>query len=250
MTQLPAFQAYQLAFSQHIRDPKSFDLPENSSPRGMAVYREIVFYNIEGSVAACFPVLKAVLGENDWLGLVREFVIQHACGTPIFREIPEEFLSFLNQLKDLPPYVQSLAHYEWVELYLAYLDESVDALNVDVNADLLDGLVVFNPALALLSYDYPVHQISPEFIPTLALETPIHFLVFRNEQDEVKFVELNSMTAALIADLQQGELTPRQALIGMASMLDFEVQAFVSFGLGLLNDLKAQGAILGVALSP
>jgi hypothetical protein len=242
-----ALKDYQMAFTRHIRDPQNASPPEGISERGMAVYNEIVFNNIESSVAACFPVLKKVLGEDVWLRLVREFFIHQPCTTPIFREIPEAFLAYINRVSGLPPYVQNLAHYEWVELYLAYADENIDWAQIDTDADLLDSPVAFVPAMALLSYDYPVHQISPENIPVSALEASLNLLVFRDAQDNVKFVELNPMTAALIEDLQDGQLSARQALIGIASVMDFDdVDAIVDFGLDVLNDLKSQGAILGV----
>lgn len=247
MSQLPKFQSYQLAFADHIRSPKNTPAPENVSPRGMAVYSEIVFNNIESTVGACFPVLKTVLGEAVWLQLVSDFLRHHPCKSPIFREIPEAFLDFLNRVDTLPPYAQNLAHYEWVELYVAYADEVADVSNIDSTLDLLDGCLCFNPAMALLTYDYPVHQISQQCLPESPLEEAVHFLVFRNAVDKVEFVELNAMTATLIADLQQGGLTTREALIGMASSLEFDVDAFVEFGLQILNDLKAQGVILGVS---
>ena len=244
---MTALKDYQMAFTRHIRDPQNASPPEGVSERGMAVYNEIVFNSIESSVGACFPVLKKVLGEDIWLRLVREFFIHQPCTTPIFREIPEAFLAYINRVSGLPPYVQNLAHYEWVELYLAYADETVDWSQIDTEAYLLDSPVAFVPAMTLLSYDYPVHQISPENIPASPLETPVSMLVFRDADDEVKFVELNQMTAALIDDLQDGQLSARQALIGIASAMAFDdVDAIVDFGFELLRDLKSQGAILGV----
>jgi len=244
---MTAFKDYQMAFTRHIRDPQNASPPEGVSERGMAVYTEIVFNNIESSVAACFPVLKKVLGEDIWLRLVREFFIHQPCVTPIFREIPEAFLEYINRVSGLPPYVQNLAHYEWVELYLAYADETIDWSQIDTEADLLDLPLAFVPAMALLSYDYPVHKISSENIPESPLETPVNLLVFRNADDDVKFVELNPMTAALIEDLQDGQLSAREALIGIASVMAFDdVDAIVDFGFELLRDLKSQGAILGV----
>ncbi len=244
---MTALKDYQMAFTRHIRDPQNTKVPAGVSERGMAVYTEIVFNNIESSVAACFPVLKKILGEEVWLRLVREFFIHQPCVTPIFREIPEAFLAYINRVNGLPPYVQNLAHYEWVELYLAYADETINWSRIDTEAHLLDSPVAFVPAMALLSYDYPVHQLSPENIPASPLETPVSLLVFRDAGDEVKFIELNRMTAALIEDLQDGQLTARQALIGIASVMAFaDIDAIVDFGLDVLNDLKSQGAILGV----
>ena len=68
---MTALKDYQMAFTRHIRDPQNTKVPAGVSERGMAVYTEIVFNNIESSVAACFPVLKKILGEEVWLRLVR-----------------------------------------------------------------------------------------------------------------------------------------------------------------------------------
>lgn len=243
---MTALKEYQTVFTRHIRDPENTNPPEGISQRGMAVYNEIVFNNLESSVSACFPVLKKMLGEPVWLQLVREFFIHQPCKTPIFREIPETFLAYINRVSGLPPYVQNLAHYEWVELYLAYADVIIDWACIDADNDLLDAPLAFVPAIALLSYDYPVHQISPEIIPQFPLENPVSLLVYRDAEDVVKFIELNQMTAALIEDLQDGQLTPRQALIGIASVMEFDdLDAVVDFGLEVLQDLKSQGAILG-----
>lgn len=242
---MTALKDYQMAFTSHIRDPQNTRLPEGVSERGLAVYSEIVFNNLESSVAACFPVLKNTLGEAFWLTLVRDFFKQHACKTPIFREIPEEFLDYINRVTGLPGYVQNLAHYEWVELYLAYADEVVNWAQIDTEADPLDASIAFVPAMALLSYDYPVHQISPENIPEVPLESPVQLLVYRDIEDLVRFVEINHMTSVLIEDLQDGQLTPRQALIGIASGMEFDLDAVVDFGLDVLQDLKSQGVILG-----
>ena len=100
--------------------------------------------------------------------------------------------------------------------------------------------------MALLSYEYPVHQIAPEMIPQSPLESPVSLLVYRDADDVVKFIELNQMTAALIEDLQDGQLSARQALIGIASVMEFDdLDAVVDFGLEVLQDLKSQGVILG-----
>jgi hypothetical protein len=244
---MTSLKDYQLAFARHLRDPANTKPPEGLAGPGMAVYTEIVFNNIESSVSACFPVLKTLLGEEVWLPLVRAFFIHQPCPSPIFREIPEAFLAYINRVTGLAPYVQNLAHYEWVELYLAYADESIDWSSIDTEADLLDAPLAFVPAMALLSYDYSVHQISPKNIPVAPSETPVSLLVFRDADEEVKFVELNQITSALIADLQDAQLTPRQALIGIASVMEFDdMDAVVDFGLEVLQDLKSQGAILGV----
>jgi hypothetical protein len=244
---LPAFQQYQLQFTGHIRNPHANPRPHKVPAKRMRVYTEIVFNNLESSVAACFPVAKKVLGVRAWNKLIRGFFIQHQCHSPLFRQIPEEFLRYLEIAENLPPYLKNLAHYEWIELALAVADVSIDMDVVDVDADLLDGRPVFAPALALLSYDYPVQLISPRFKPEQPLTQPVNLLVFRNVEDDVRFIELNPVTARLLGMLQAEPITGRRALEKLAAeMAHPDPEAIVRFGLTILDNLKAEGVILGV----
>ena len=193
-----------------------------------------------------------MLGKRAWQKLIRGFFIHHQCHSPLFRQIPEEFLRYLETAQDdpeqtLPPYLKSLAHYEWIELALAVADVSVDMAGINVAGDLLEGAPVLAPALALLSYDYPVQLISPRFKPKAPLAEPVHLLVFRDAADDVQFIEINQVTARLVAILQTEVATGRQALEKIAAeMAHPDPQAIVQFGQSILADLKAQGVILGV----
>ncbi len=253
-TKLPAFQRYQLQFTGHIRNPRDNPRPPKVPAKRMQVYTEIVFNNLESSVSACFPVAKKVLGKRAWQKLVRGFFIHHQCHSPLFRQIPEEFLRYLETAQvdpeqTLPSYLKSLAHYEWVELALAVADVSIDVTTVDVTGDLLEGAPILAPALALLSYDYPVQLISPRFKPNAPLAEPVHLLVFRDVVDDVQFIEINQVTARLLAILQAEAVTGRQALEKIADeMAHPDPQTIIQFGLSILDDLKAQGVILGVLL--
>jgi hypothetical protein len=84
--------------------------------------------------------------------------------------------------------------------------------------------------------------------PKAPLDIPINFLVFRDAEDEVRFVEINAVTARLLGLLQGGESTARQVLLQLAAELAHtEPQVVVQFGATILQDLKSQGAILGIA---
>jgi len=250
--ELPAFQRYQLQFAGHLRDPRGQSRPQGVAPGRMRVYTEIVFNNLYASVSTCFPVARRVLGQRAWRKLVRDFFAQHRCRSPLFRQIPEEFLRYLDSLdakalSALPPFLKQLAHYEWIELALSVTDAEVDAAQVNSEGDLLAERPVLAPALALLGYDYPVQRISARFKPQQP--EPVNLLVFRNSSDEVRFVELNTVTARLLGILQAEELSGREALEKVAAELAHpEPQAVVQFGLGVLDYLRAQGAILGTSM--
>lgn len=252
---LPGFMQYQQQFCAHVRDPRHARKPAQVRAERMQVYTEIVFNNFYSSVSACFPVAQLALGRRLWRRLVRSFFIHHRCSSPLFRKIPEEFLQYLSEIQQhdpalrLPAYLPHLAHYEWVEMALAVADVPVALDSVEPAGDLLEGPPVFAPALALLSYDYPVQRISRQFKPK-AVE-PVQLLVFRDPQDVVRFVELNPVTARLLALLQTGTVNGRQALLQIASELgQADTEMVVGFGTQILEDLRQQGALLGISRAP
>jgi hypothetical protein len=248
MTQneLPEFQRYQIAFSAYLRDPQQTPPPLQVPAERIAVYEEIVFNNLFESVSACFPVTQQVLGVRNWKQLVRGFMQQHSANSPIFRDIPKEFLGYLvqgNHSKETPAFLYSLCHYEWVELAVASIQSSINLEDINREGDLLAEPLVFEPAMQILHYDYPVHKISKDYQPIETSET--YLLVYRDALDEVKFIELNAMTHQLITLLQQ-PMTGKEALKQIAEALDYPaLDSLMAFGLSMLEDLKSQGIILG-----
>ncbi len=245
------FQKYQAEFTSHIRNPKSHPRPVGVSARRMKVYNEIVFNNMESTLSSCFPVCRRIVGIRRWQRLVRAFLAGHACATPWFRQIPEEFLNWLASrpamLDALPPFFESLAHYEWIELAVAVSD--VRPSPADANGNLLAGRPVLAPALALLEYPYAVHHISPHFMPQQPDVEPTRLLVFRDPEETVRFVEVNAVTARLVQLLQGDVPSGRAALERIALELRHPDPAEVmQFGVAVLENLRQQGAIIGVAL--
>ena len=257
---LPSFQRYQQEFTAYLRDPLHQPKPKDVPAKGLAVYEEVVFNNLFESVSACFPVTQKVLGKRAWLKLCKDFLRDHSASSPIFRQIPEEFLSYLSNITlaaatesarvNLPPYLLSLCHYEWVELAVSYQPTLIsrDTLEISQYEDLLKHRPVFAPAMQLLNYDYAVQKISPRYKPKEKVSTQL--LVYRDAEDMVKFIELNPLTYRLIELLLQETSTSKQALTMIANDLPhIQLENVITFGLEILNDLKNQGVILGVIVS-
>jgi uncharacterized protein len=233
------FQHYQIAFTAHIRDPKSNPKPAMVNNGRMAIYREIVFNNLVSSVSACFPVCKSISGQRAWQKLVRRFFTEHQATTPLFREIPQQFLHFISSLHELPEYYRQLAHYEWAELAVSSLSDNPP--NAHTGDDLLDGIPALAPHM-LLAYDYQVHRISRQHKPTKQVKT--YILMFRSREFKVNFVELNAMTYELLHLLATQNLTGRQALLKIANDLHHpDPEIIVQFGLQVLLDLQQQNAL-------
>jgi len=121
------FVNVQQSFIDYIRDPRQ-PLPSGTDARRMQVYRELFFNNINGFVSNAFPVLCSLYEDEQWEALVQQFFVTHDCQTPIFIEIAQEFLVFLQQEYRVserdPVFMLELAHYEWLELVVATEQEN------------------------------------------------------------------------------------------------------------------------------
>lgn len=246
---LPEFQQYQYAFAAHIRDPNVHPRPQGVEARRMKIYNELLYNNTEGFLLSCFPVLREILGKPKWAKLVRAFFSTHRSHTPYFRQIPDEFLQFLQtewQHDDrYPEYLIELAHYEWVELMLSVSNRAVDQTDIDVHGGLLDQRPVLNPVLANLRYRWPVQRIQPR-VAIAPADTCL--LVFRDADDQIQFMESNAFTARLMTLLEPGTITGRTALQTVAEESRHPHPAMlIEGGLSMLQNLRTRGAILGTA---
>lgn len=226
---------YQASFTAHLRDPKHQPKPKGVNDKRMGVYREIVFNNIEGAVAACYPVLQSMLGKRKWQALCRGFFAEHHHTSPLFRDIPQAFLDYL-QNNELAPALKQLAHYEWAELAVSHLPDVERQPNS--NTDLLDDNLALIPAHLLVHYDYPVHLLSKRNPPSTPEDTFI--LIHRNVDYEIKFTILNALTYQLLQLIQQG-CTGRQALSQIAQVVNQSVDRMIAFGETVLEDFQQQG---------
>lgn len=240
-----AFQQFQYELGRHLRDPRQHPRPAGVPTRRVRIYGELLFNNLTGFLDACYPVTRAVLGERRWRRLNRAFFRETRCQTPWFREIPREFLAWLNAANEipLPPWLYELVHYEWVELALDVMD--VETPIHEAHGDLLGGVPVLAPALMNLAYDWPVQCIGPAYRPRKLKQT--YLLVFRDQDDAVRFIELNPVSARLVSLLAEGRHSGRDACLHVAREIGHpDPPAVVPHGAALLEQLRGAGAILGI----
>lgn len=241
-------------FTAHIRDPERHASPEGIEDRRMKIYRDLFFNNINSLLASNFPVLRKLLDDGAWDALVRDFYANHRCRTPLFPEIGREFLRYLQderetQENDLP-FLLELAHYEWIELALSLDERNADDIAVERDGDLLHDSPVLSPLVQVLSYRFPVHRISPDYQPGSAPEQVTHLLVYRNRDDDVKFMQLNDVTRLLLEFMQASpQASGRELLKQVASAIRHpEPQKVISSGADLLESLAARDILLGTRI--
>ncbi len=240
---MTALRDFQAAFGRRIRAGAGAPRPAGVPARRMAVYEELLFNNLRGFLDPCFPVCRACLGELRWARLCRRFFREWPSRTSWFREIPRDFVAWLDDARPtrLPRWFAELARYEWAELAVELMD--VGAPAADPAGDLVDGVPLVNPAALALAFEWPVHRIGPVFLPRRT--APVHLRVYRDRQDAVCFIELSPATARLLA-LLDGATSGRTAIERLAGELGRPADpAFVEFGRHNLEALRHSGVIVG-----
>jgi hypothetical protein len=244
----------QYEFAAHLRDPGRSPPPAGLEDRRVKIYRDLFINNVSSLLASTFPVLKRVLREPRWTGLVRDFYRDHRCSTPLFLEISQEFLAYLAEERDSnagdPPFVYELAHYEWVELALSVEESEIADVPCNADGNLLEGVPVLSPLAWPLAYHYPVHRISPEYQPETAPAEPSFYVVYRDRADEVGFMEINAVTMRLLERLQEcPDLTGSQQLNAIADELpQIERAQLIAGGEQALQQFRLKDVLLGTRL--
>jgi len=249
-------RAQQYAFAAHLRDPENVPAPADIEDRRMAIYRDLFINNVTNFLRQSFPVLSNLMEDNRWKMLIRDFYRDHKSHSPLFPDLPKEFLDYLANERESgkhsdaqadPPFLYELAHYEWVETGLALAEEAPADPAIDPAGDLLSNRPVTSTLAWLFAYAYPVNEIGREHQPESPAEQPIHYLLFRNESDQVKFLKLNIVSARLFELLSTGTaLSGKAALTTIAAELKHpQPDKVVASGSAILDQWRSKGIVLG-----
>jgi uncharacterized protein len=245
MADSQAFKDKQYAFAAHIRDPDNVAAPEGIEPRRMAIYRKLFFNNLYNLLGTFFPVLRKLHSDDQWRRFVRGFMQHHEAQTPYFLQLPEEFLSYLQNdfecSADDFPFLLELAHYEYAELALAVSEDETDLTGVDPNGDLLANIPVKSALAWSYAYHYAVHRISPGTVPQAPEAQPVYLALYRGTDGNVGFLELNAITAALLdaIEFNEDKLTGVQLLRALAEKINYpDADALVAHGADALLEMR------------
>jgi uncharacterized protein len=249
------FQRRQFSLAAHIRDPENNPAPGDIEDRRLAIYRELFFNNLVNLLGSSFPVLRKLHGAEKWKSLVRDFLVRHRAHTPYFLEIPREFLHYLEHTRGHKegdyPFLLELAHYEWAELALSVSDAKNDLSGVSPDGDLVESVPVKSVLAWTLYYHFPVHRISPDFIPREPGNQPTHLVVFRKADEELEFRELNPVTARLLHLIgDDGCHSGRSLLALIASEIGFDEAAMLRHGAEILTQMRTDGILVGTRTLP
>lgn len=235
------FQKIQKSFSDHLRTQETQPELSGVEDRRLKIYRDLFFNNIESFISGTFPVLRELLSEPQWMDLVRDFFVKHACQTPYFLQISEEFLTYLetSSLDFLPDYAYQLAHWEWMELF-ADVAQTQDVSHILCNIELSDKLSS-NDCTWAVAYDFPVQKISFDYLPE-GLEAT--FLIVHRDSDlSVGFIEINPLSMLLFEHLKNNEANSvKDILLDISSQQNIDPDVIIPGGLEIIK----QWGLLGL----
>jgi uncharacterized protein len=201
MTELDQLQS---KFATYLRTGThaSTDLIEPRFAARAAVYRRLFFNNVLSLLSQAFPVTVAALDGKTWRLWVDTFFRDHVCHSPLFHELPAEFLQFAaNQDR-------SFAHHPaWLELMQYEYAETVVRLSPAEIPDNDPAATHYwlSPTALPLAYRFAVHRISASAPPpTITPASPTLLLIWRNRQNAVSFQQLAPGALQLAIKLQTG----------------------------------------------
>jgi uncharacterized protein len=232
----------------HIRSPDTHEAPPGIAPHRVAVYRDLVMNNLNGLLSSTFPVLHATLPDAAWERLLRHFLATHHSKTPLFTEIGNEFLQFLEANPSFlanAPWLEELAHYEWAELALQLRDATLPAHNQ--HADLLGSVPMLSPLAWPLAYRWPVHRIAPDYQPIEPPDLPTFLLLRRESDGRICFSQLSPFLYRLLEMVEHNHShkTADALLRELAAEAgQTHITAFFDEAAPMLHQLYREGVLL------
>ncbi|GGI75882.1 HvfC family RiPP maturation protein [Shewanella gelidii] len=241
------FKQVQQSFMEHIRDPNK-PMPEGVESRRMQIYRDLFFNNIDGFISSGFPVLKSLYRQEDWLVLVRKFFVEHDCKTPVFIEIAEEFLQFLQneyQPTDVDPvFMLELAHYEWLELVVSVAQTNPHHAPV-APMEVTSVALCLSQNAKIAQYSYEVQHIRADYQPVEPTDSPQFFCIYLDSDEDVKFLQLNPLSAQVLALIEELQVTNFEAIMQwlIESYPTFESHVLEQGCVTLLHQMAQKGIL-------
>jgi hypothetical protein len=128
------------------------------------------------------------------------------------------------------------------------VSQEVNDSAVDPEGDLLAGIPVKSRLAWSFAYEYPVHRISTDYIPSEAGDQPTFLAICRKASEDMDFMELNPVTARLLEMIADNEsMTGRELLETLAEDIAYpETDTFVTHGKAALEQMRDAEILIGV----
>jgi hypothetical protein len=228
-----------------MQAPADADLAELGGPRWL-VYRRMVRARFAAVLAEAFEDFRTVVGADGFADLVDRFLAESPPRSPYLRDIPIEFLTFLQRAggdATWPSFALDLARFEGATNEVAHLATPTPSHEV---VPLEMGLLaVMSPAARLLDVHHAVHLFDSEHrdIAPQAMTLLIYRVA---STGEVETIELNPVASRIVRGIAREEAPLVEVVRIAAGEANAAIDAsFVDALSTLLADLVEKGIVLG-----
>ncbi len=177
-------------------------------------YRRLVYNIFDDSLQSAYPLTLQTLSDEEWNGLVHEFVVNHPSQSPQVWWMPRDFFKYITDHRhaiiNKYPYLPNLMEMEWLEVELFMMEDiKTECYPGNLSSD--DKLMI-NPEHRLVRFDYPVHlkntaQIHRE-------DEGNYFLVMHREpaSGKIIFTDVSVFFARMIEILNESTLSSTELI--------------------------------------
>ena len=214
----------------------------------LLVYRRLVHNRMRNTMREFIPRTAARLGKPTYRAYIDRYMDEVAPITAYLRDVPAEFVAWavpkLLADPDVSDYLADLARHELLQIDVRNDPRGGEAPTG--NAVALDRPLRFDGAARRIDYDYAVHELPrPVEDRTEPKQARTQLLVYRDDDNKPRYLDLIPLAAALLDRLLAGEpLEPaiRGACEQIGEPLDDDKLAQAAM---LLADLGERGVMLG-----
>lgn len=245
-----ALHDLQAAFAAHLLGADSPELAAMvvgdtiTAAARLRVYRHHVFESLGTALAATFPTVHALVGDDFFRSLARAFIGQAPPAQPVLAEYGAAFPAFVAgdaSARELP-YLADVARLDWA-LNLAFQAPATGRLAAaDLAALPAERLpemrLALCPGAALLSSPYPLDRIWSASQPGATGDAVdlngggVQLLVLRRP-DDAAFASLSAGEAAFVACLVDGEPLEVASTAALEADAKFDLSASFARLIGL-----------------
>jgi hypothetical protein len=222
-----------------------------AEPRRLAVYRRLVRHNVVDVVGRMLPRTRARLeraAPAEFDRSFNTFLAEPSPRTHYLRDVPAEFLEWAIPLwKDdprTPRYLADLAAHELVHFAVAAAPTAREPRRLGEIS--LDRALVFSETVRLARYAFAVHEL-PADVDDVGepAERMVTLVAYRDDEHEVRFIELTPVAAAIVERLIAGDALGVAIASACADRAVARTAALLAETARLLADLGDRGVLLG-----
>ncbi|MXZ56376.1 MAG: hypothetical protein F4227_00175 [Gammaproteobacteria bacterium] len=199
----PDYQRIQQQFANYIRDPEHNTAPPGIEQRRMDIYKRLFFNNLASFCAKSFKSFRPFVDDDQWDKLIRGFMREHSCSSPYFKDIPLAFVEYLeNSDRDRTeyPFMSEMCHLDAMRMQLRLAPDAPRCNNLDIYKDAT--CVQRSSTVRLLSYQWPVHKLTPATWNSQQPKQPTWLIAFRDRNDQVEVLGTNVRTFRMLEVLE------------------------------------------------